>query len=167
MVKKILLVSAAVTALGFFAVPANASGVDVNMNVTHSDAPVIEKNSGFGELFAGTPNPALGTSGESNVAANNDATNNDGSGLQKIEPAAGVARESVDQEHIGAEERELGKKFDTDVNRAVIERGTGDVRTHDTMGEGPVGVYLDNSKDSRTHREEDRIGVDVKVLKFD
>ena len=114
--------------------------------------------SDFGGNFANKGHPAF----------NDPAIVGDiGAKLQEIAPASGPAPEkNLDEESIGDAEAELGEKFNTDVTRSVIERSTGDVNTRDRMGDGQLGIFMDNSKDERSMEERDVIGVDLKLLEF-
>lgn len=64
------------------------------------------------------------------------------------------------------EERELGERFNTDVTRTEFDRGDGNVRTHDRMGNDKIGVYYETNKDEKLNDSNDTIGVNIKLLEF-
>ncbi len=83
--------------------------------------------------------------------------------LNDIQPAAGSTKSATETES----ERELEKEFGAPVNSTVIDRGDSETLTRDSFGDGNVGVFYENNKDSRINDDQDAIGVEFRLLEFD
>lgn len=114
-------------------------------------------NGGFGAPFTKKAPAALGGDASTAIAAEPAAP-------ADIEPAAGMTLDQAPNngDIKTEEEKELEKRFDTNVERTTFDRGADSTQTHDRMGDGKVGVYYGHKKDEQS----DTIGVDVKLMEF-
>lgn len=109
----------------------------------------------------------------------------EGGSLQDIEPAAGEAAESKEpspesRDPIAPEpatanpvdeaaeiEQELEDKMGTDVSTTTQDLGDGQLKQHDSVGEGNIRAFYRSEQDGRVMDNSDAAGVEVKVLEFD
>jgi hypothetical protein len=83
--------------------------------------------------------------------------------LSDIEPAAGPV--GPDEENQSA--KELEEEYGAPATQTVIDRGDSETLTRDRFGDGEVGVFFENKKDSRINDEQDAIGIEFRLLEFD
>lgn len=98
------------------------------------------------------------------------ASNQDDAEIADIEPAAGEKEDGDQKRRQKTEEelreKELEEKLGTSVESTIQDRGDGQIKEHDSIGDGNVRLFRQRNEDERINDDNDTIGIELKLLEF-